>query len=278
MLRSLRFAAARLRCCSMRCRAAACRLSHAAPVSRDTSRRCKRAFQMARRVVVPPPERALNTHATIRFTAGQARPLSLWGDTAVGEGGGRERCVLPAARRYAATGLGSTRAAVASSAAPVVAVCSAGNTHPGERCTTPSLIPTVYGNTVRSFSTHGHQSAAQGSLTTVSRSDIRLIQHLDSSAHGLVRRWRLIGKFPYPLLTRGHEVLSITAERLSHLWVQRRAHRRRAAAAAAAAGLIVPEQVVVEHTHTIVTSASASASASSAHAPPRPPGHRPHGS
>jgi hypothetical protein len=29
--------------------------------------------------------------------------------------------------------------------------------------------------------------------TTVSRSDIRLIQHLDSSALGLVRRWRLIG-------------------------------------------------------------------------------------
>jgi hypothetical protein len=41
--------------------------------------------------------------------------------------------------------------------------------------------------------THGQQSAAKGSLTTVSRSDIRLIQYLDSSAHGLVRRWRLIG-------------------------------------------------------------------------------------
>ena len=49
-------------------------------------------------------------------------------------------------------------------------------------CTTPSLIPTVNGNSVRSFSTHGQQSAAKGSLTTVSRSDIRLIQHLDSSA------------------------------------------------------------------------------------------------
>jgi hypothetical protein len=35
--------------------------------------------------------------------------------------------------------------------------------------------PTVNGNTVRSFSTHGQQSAAQGSSTTVSRSDIRLI-------------------------------------------------------------------------------------------------------
>jgi hypothetical protein len=61
---------------------------------------------------------------------------------------------------------------------------------PFPHCTTPSLIPTVNGNTVRSFSTHGQQSAAKGSSTTVSRSDIRLIQHLDSSAHGLVRRGR----------------------------------------------------------------------------------------
>jgi hypothetical protein len=66
--------------------------------------------------------------------------------------------------------------------------------------TTPSLIPTVDGNTVRSFSTYGHQSAAQGSSTTVSRSDIRLIQYLDSSALGLVRRWLLIGYFPIHLL------------------------------------------------------------------------------
>jgi hypothetical protein len=66
--------------------------------------------------------------------------------------------------------------------------------------TAPSLIPTLYGNTVRSFSTHGQQSAAKGSSTTVSRSDIRLIQHLDSSALGLVRRWRLIGYFPIHLL------------------------------------------------------------------------------
>jgi hypothetical protein len=62
-------------------------------------------------------------------------------------------------------------------------------------CTAPSRIPTVNGTTVRSFSTHGQQSAAKGSSTTVSRSDIRLIQHLDSSAHGLVRRWLLIGYF-----------------------------------------------------------------------------------
>jgi zinc transporter ZupT len=40
------------------------------------------------------------------------------------------------------------------------------------KCTTPSLIPTVNGNTVRSFSTHGQQSAAKGSSTTVSRWDI----------------------------------------------------------------------------------------------------------
>jgi hypothetical protein len=67
-------------------------------------------------------------------------------------------------------------------------------------CTAPSLIPTVNGNTVRSFSTHGQKSAAKGRSTTVSRSDIRLIQYLDSSALGLVRRWRLIGYFPIRLL------------------------------------------------------------------------------
>ena len=39
----------------------------------------------------------------------------------------------------------------------------------------------------------GHLSAAQGSSTTVSRSDIRVSQHFDLSAHGLVRRWLLIG-------------------------------------------------------------------------------------
>jgi hypothetical protein len=36
------------------------------------------------------------------------------------------------------------------------------------KCTSPSLIPTVNGNTVRSFPTHGQQSAAKGSSTTVS--------------------------------------------------------------------------------------------------------------
>jgi hypothetical protein len=64
------------------------------------------------------------------------------------------------------------------------------------KCTTLSLIPRVNGNTARSFSTHGQQSAAKGSLTIVSRSDIRLIQRKDSSADGLVRRWRLIGYLP----------------------------------------------------------------------------------
>jgi hypothetical protein len=70
-------------------------------------------------------------------------------------------------------------------------------------CTAPSLIPTYNGNTVRSFSTHGQLSAAQGSSTSVSRSDIRFIQHLDSSPHGLVRRWRSIGYFPIHLLPQG---------------------------------------------------------------------------
>jgi hypothetical protein len=55
-------------------------------------------------------------------------------------------------------------------------------------CGAPLKRETANGHTVRSFSTHGPQSAAQGRSTTVSRSDIRLIQHLDSSAHGLVRR------------------------------------------------------------------------------------------
>jgi hypothetical protein len=35
-------------------------------------------------------------------------------------------------------------------------------------CTAPSLIPTVNGNTARSFSTHGQHPAAKGSSTTVS--------------------------------------------------------------------------------------------------------------
>jgi hypothetical protein len=38
-----------------------------------------------------------------------------------------------------------------------------------------SVYQQLNGNTVRSFSTHGHQSAAKGSSTTVSRSDIRFI-------------------------------------------------------------------------------------------------------
>jgi hypothetical protein len=64
-------------------------------------------------------------------------------------------------------------------------------------CTALSLMPTVHVNTVRSFSTHGHQSAAKGSSTTVSRSDIRLIHFFNSAICGLmVRRWRLIGYFP----------------------------------------------------------------------------------
>jgi hypothetical protein len=70
-----------------------------------------------------------------------------------------------------------------------------------QNCTAPSLIPTVNGNAVRSFSTHGQQSAAKGSSTTVSRSDTRLIHHFDSSA-----LWSdgpevaLTWPFPYPQL------------------------------------------------------------------------------
>jgi hypothetical protein len=77
-------------------------------------------------------------------------------------------------------------------------------------CTTPSLIPTVTGNTVRSFSTHGQQPAAKGSSTTVSRSDIRLIQHLDSSAQWLGPEVALNWPFPYPLLTPPSPVVEST--------------------------------------------------------------------
>jgi hypothetical protein len=70
------------------------------------------------------------------------------------------------------------------------------------KCTTPSLIPTVNGNPVRSLSTHGQQSAEKGSSTTVSRSDIRLIQSLDSSAHGLVRSGALLAKWAVPSAMR----------------------------------------------------------------------------
>ena len=47
-----------------------------------------------------------------------------------------------------------------------------------------------------------HVAAKGGSLTTVSRSDIRLIQYLGSSALTLVRRWRVIGHFPIHFLPR----------------------------------------------------------------------------
>jgi hypothetical protein len=43
----------------------------------------------------------------------------------------------------------------------------------------------INGNTVRSFSTHGQQSAAKASSTTVPRCDIRLIQYL----FGLLGSW-----------------------------------------------------------------------------------------
>jgi hypothetical protein len=91
-------------------------------------------------------------------------------------------------------------------------------------CTTPSLMPTMNGNTVRSFSTHGQQSAAKGSSTAVSRSDIRFIQHLDSSAHGLVRRWRLIGYSPThvsPQPTRHATPLRLLFGEIAHAAVSR---------------------------------------------------------
>ena len=66
-------------------------------------------------------------------------------------------------------------------------------------CTALSLIPTVNGNTVRSFNYARTTVRSQGGSSTVSRSDIRLIQHLDLSAHGLVRRGRSkLALFPYP--------------------------------------------------------------------------------
>jgi hypothetical protein len=46
----------------------------------------------------------------------------------------------------------------------------------------PHPSPHLNGSTVRCFSTHGQQPAAKGSSTTVSRFDIRPIQHFDSSA------------------------------------------------------------------------------------------------
>ena len=60
-----------------------------------------------------------------------------------------------------------------------------------------TMVPTVDGT---SSQLPHSRATAKGSPTTVSRSDIRLIQHLDSSALGLVRRWRLIGDFPIHLL------------------------------------------------------------------------------
>jgi hypothetical protein len=79
------------------------------------------------------------------------------------------------------------------------------------KCTAPSLIPTVNGNTVRSFSTHGHQSKAKGSSTTVSRDNIRLIQHLDSSASWFGPEVALNWLFPYPLLPSQPAPLAVRA-------------------------------------------------------------------
>jgi hypothetical protein len=66
------------------------------------------------------------------------------------------------------------------------------------KCTTPSLIPTVNGNTVRSFSTRGQQSAAKGSLFHALTSDsynILTPRLLVWSGGGF-----LVGYFPIHLL------------------------------------------------------------------------------
>jgi hypothetical protein len=57
----------------------------------------------------------------------------------------------------------------------------------------PPRIPTVDGNTVRSFYYARTTVRSQGSSTTVSRSGIQLSWHFEYSAHGLVRRGRLTG-------------------------------------------------------------------------------------
>jgi hypothetical protein len=67
------------------------------------------------------------------------------------------------------------------------------------KCTAPALIPTVNGNTVRSFSTHGQQSAAKGSLTTVPRSDIRFIFSIWTPRSWFGPEGAL--NWPYPLIT-----------------------------------------------------------------------------
>ena len=66
------------------------------------------------------------------------------------------------------------------------------------------------------------------SSTPVSRSDIRLIQYLDSSVHGLARRWRLTGYFPilyYPEATTPTTPPRLAFDpRPTHIHVHTRAH------------------------------------------------------
>jgi hypothetical protein len=61
----------------------------------------------------------------------------------------------------------------------------------------------------------------------VSRSDIRLIQHLDLSAHGLVRRWLLIGYFPIHLFPHPHVTRSVLDTLLEALQAAGRSTPRR---------------------------------------------------
>jgi hypothetical protein len=67
-------------------------------------------------------------------------------------------------------------------------------------CTAPSLIPTVDGNTVRSFSGTDNSPQRKEAQPLSHGSDIRLIQHLDASALGFGPEVALNWLFPYPLI------------------------------------------------------------------------------
>jgi hypothetical protein len=129
--------------------------------------------------------------------------------------GRRERCeplvqeAVCVVLRVRVTAAARTRSCAAAAGGNVSSASSTttpkhrSNAVPSTRLSTCAILSARWAlprhHTVRSFSSHGQQSAAQGSSTNVSRSDVRLIQYLDSSAHGLVRRWLLIGYFPIHL-------------------------------------------------------------------------------
>jgi hypothetical protein len=89
--------------------------------------------------------------------------------------------------------------------------------HCGPQEAAPSLIPTVNGNTVRSFSTHGHQSAAKGSSNTVSRSDIRFILTFCSALwsdgpDAVALNW------PFPYSIEPSSARAAAGVRLARMW------------------------------------------------------------